>query len=251
MIRTLLIIVISFLFGSCHRQVKPMELQQTDSISAITTVKIKNSEQPKSTKSELAQKLDSLGFINIAEADNTILIDLIYTRSDNFTGEVLYETLREAYLHPLAMESLLKANQLLKAKQPNYSLLVLDAARPMSIQKRMWDKVKGTPHNIYVSNPNKGGGMHNYGMAIDITIVDEQGEWLSMGTGFDHFGIEAHITNEDELVKEGKITNEERQNRVLLRSIMQEAGFIPLYNEWWHFNRLERAETIANYKLIE
>ena len=107
------------------------------------------------------------------------------------------------------------------------------------------------PNNIYVSNPNKGGGMHNYGMAVDITIVDEQGEWLSMGTGFDHFGIEAHITNEDELLKEGKITNEERLNRVLLRSIMQEAGFIPLYNEWWHFNRLERAETIANYKLIE
>ena len=100
-------------------------------------------------------------------------------------AEVLYETLREEYLHPLAMESLLKANQLLKAKQPNYSLLVLDAARPMSIQKRMWDKVKGTPHNIYVSNPNKGGGMHNYGMAVDITIVDEQGEWLSMGTEFD------------------------------------------------------------------
>ncbi|MBR0042150.1 MAG: D-alanyl-D-alanine dipeptidase, partial [Bacteroides sp.] len=94
-------------------------------------------------------------------------------------------------------------------------------------------------------------GMHNYGMAVDITIVDEQGEWLPMGTGFDHFGIEAHITNEDELVKEGKITNEERQNRVLLRNIMQEAGFIPLYNEWWHFNRLEREETIANYKLIE
>ena len=106
MIRTLLIIAISFLFGSCHRQVKPMELQQTDSISAITTVKIKNSEQPKLTKSELAQKLDSLGFINIAEADSTILIDLIYTRSDNFTGEVLYETLREAYLHQRGYSSM-------------------------------------------------------------------------------------------------------------------------------------------------
>lgn len=242
----LLITVIS-LFCGCQQQSQQKPIPQADTIVAVEV----KTNVSKPIKSEIAQRLDSLGFINIAEADSTILIDLIYTRSENFTGEVLYETLREAYLHPIAMESLIKANKLLKSKQPNYSLLVLDAARPMSIQKRMWDKVKGTPNNIYVSNPNKGGGMHNYGMAVDVTIVDEHGNWLPMGTEFDHFGIEAHITNEKELVKEGKITNEELQNRVLLRSIMREAGFMPLYNEWWHFNRLGREETIANYKLIE
>ena len=245
--RNVLLILLIALICGCRKQPQPVSSPQTDSIVVIAVKET----APKPIKSKQAQRLDSLGFINIAEADSTILIDLAYTHADNFTGEVLYETLHEAYLHPLAMESLKKANQLLKAKQPNYNLLVLDAARPMSIQKRMWDKVKGTPNNIYVSNPNKGGGMHNYGMAVDVTIVDEKGEWLPMGTGFDHFGIEAHITNEDELVKEGKITNEERQNRVLLRSIMREAGFISLYNEWWHFNRLRREETIQNYQLIE
>ncbi|MBR0041414.1 MAG: D-alanyl-D-alanine dipeptidase, partial [Bacteroides sp.] len=149
-LNTLFILPIVLICG-CQQQSQQKVVPQADTLVSVEI----NTIASKPIKSELAQKLDSLGFINIAEADSTILIDLIYTRSDNFTGEVLYETLREAYLHPLAMESLLKANQLLKAKQPNYSLLVLDAARPMSIQKRMWDKVKGTPNNIYVSNPNK------------------------------------------------------------------------------------------------
>ena len=247
--RNVLFIVQIALLCGCQRPSQTAIIPQTDSI-AVVEVEIK-AETTMPAKSELAQRLDSLGFINIAEADSTIRIDLAYTHPNNFTREILYETLREAYLHPMAMESLMKANRLLKAKHPSYSLLVLDAARPMSIQRRMWDKVKGTPNNIYVSNPNKGGGMHNYGMAVDATIVDEHGKWLPMGTEFDHFGIEAHITNEEELVKQGKITPQERENRVLLRSNMREAGFIPLYNEWWHFNRLKREETITHYKLIE
>ena len=34
----------------------------------------------------LFRSLDSLGFVNIAEADSSIAIDLMYTRADNFTG---------------------------------------------------------------------------------------------------------------------------------------------------------------------
>lgn len=241
-----LIAILLFICG-CQEQSQQKVVPQSDTIVAIEVKTIAS----KPIKSEIAQRLDSLGFINIAEADSTILIDLAYTHADNFTGEVLYETLREAYLHPLAMESLLKANQLLKAKQPSYSLLVLDAARPMSIQKRMWDKVKGTPNNIYVANPSKGGGMHNYGMAVDVTIVDEKGEWLPMGTPFDHFGPAAHTTHEEELVAQGIISEEERLNRKLLREVMRGGGFIPLHSEWWHFNRLRREETIRNYQLIE
>lgn len=251
MMRTLLFIAIVSLLCSCQKQVKPVAGPQTDSIYTTIEVKDEGSELLKTEKSDIAKRLEEQGFINIAEADTSILIDLAYARADNFTGEVLYETLREAYLHPLAMESLMKANKLLKEKHPHYKLLILDAARPMSIQRLMWNKVKGTPKNIYVSNPSKGGGMHNYGLAVDVTIVNEKGEQLSMGTPFDHFGPEAHITNEEELVAQGIITTEERANRLLLREIMRNSGFIPLYSEWWHFNRLKREETIQNYKLIE
>ena len=93
----------------------------------------------------------------------------MYTRADNFTGTLLYEDLKEAYLHPDAMKSLKRAQRLLKEQYPGYSLIVYDAARPLSVQQKMWDVVKGTSKYIYVSNPSRGGGLHNYGLAVDIS----------------------------------------------------------------------------------
>ncbi|WP_289760854.1 hypothetical protein [uncultured Duncaniella sp.] len=65
---------------------------------------------------------------------------------------------------------------------PGYRLLVKDAARPMSVQRRMFNAVKGTSKANYVANPAKGGGLHNYGLAVDVTIEDAQGNELDMGT---------------------------------------------------------------------
>lgn len=133
-------------------------------------------------QSQTARHMENLGFVNIAEADSTIAIDLMYTRADNFTGRVLYEDLHEAYLHPDALKGLLRAQQELKKRHPRYRLIVYDAARPMSVQQKMWNVVKGTSKYIYVSNPARGGGLHNYGLAVDISILDEAGVPLPMGT---------------------------------------------------------------------
>jgi ABC-type cobalamin transport system, permease component len=35
-----------------------------------------------------------LGMVNIAEADSTIVVDLMYGKPDNFTGKVLYHAAR-------------------------------------------------------------------------------------------------------------------------------------------------------------
>lgn len=201
-------------------------------------------------KSRTACYLDSLGFVNIAEADSSIAIELMYTRADNFTGEILYEDLQEAYLHPDAMESLSEAQRLLKELYPGYSLIVYDAARPMSVQQKMWNVVKGTPKYIYVSNPSRGGGLHNYALAVDISILDEAAVPLPMGTPVDYLGKESHITEEAQLVAQGKITEQERRNRLLLRRVMKEAGFRPLPSEWWHFNRVSRHTAKEKYRVI-
>ena len=37
----------------------------------------------------------------------------------------------------------------LKELYPGYSLIIYDAARPMSVQQKMWNVVKGTSQNIY------------------------------------------------------------------------------------------------------
>lgn len=44
----------------------------------------------------------------------------------------------------------------------------------------MWNVVKGTSKYIYVSNPSRGGGLHNYGLAVDISILDDKGTPLPM-----------------------------------------------------------------------
>ena len=238
------------LYG-CSGKQAPKQIQNPDTEATIPYADtVAASVPPAPAKSLTARYLDSLGFVNIAEADSSIAIDLMYTRADNFTGTLLYEDLHEAYLHPEAMESLLRAQKFLKEIRPDYSLIVYDAARPLSVQQKMWDVVKGTSKYIYVSNPSRGGGLHNYGLAVDISILDDKGTPLPMGTPIDHLGKEAHITEEATLVAQGKLTEQERENRLLLRQVMKEAGFRPLSSEWWHFNRVGRQTAKERYRVI-
>ena len=120
----------------------------------------------------------------------------------------------------------------------------------MHVQQKMWNKVKGTPQQNYVSNPANGGGLHNYGLAVDISIIDSNGDTLPMGTTVDALTPLSHIDKEQELVRKGKISPEAARNRALLRTIMKKAGFRPLRSEWWHFNYTTRANARANYKAI-
>lgn len=218
----------------------------------IDTVQVSEAVLPASQpkKSPMAHYMDSLGLVDVTELDSSLVVKLMYTQADNFTGEVLYDDLSEAYLHPDAAQALVKAQRALKELHPAYSLLIYDAARPMSVQKKMWNVVKGTSKYRYVSNPNNGGGLHNYGLAVDISIQDSLGQPLPMGTKVDHLGTEAHITQESELVRNGKMSETERQNRILLRKVMKEAGFRALPSEWWHFNFCSRDVARQKYKLI-
>lgn len=199
----------------------------------------------------LEQQLRDAGMVDVCEMDSTIRVRLMYAEDDNFTGVKLYESLTNAYLHPAAASALVKASTELHRLHPGYYLLVKDASRPMSVQRKMYQVVRGTPKAPYVSNPGNGGGLHNYGLAVDITIVDENGNELPMGTEVDHLGTEANIDKEDLLVKKGIISETERQNRLLLRRVMRAGGFIPLKSEWWHFNLVSRATAKAKYKRLD
>lgn len=201
-------------------------------------------------KSATAQQMERAGYVNVQTADPSIQVSLMYARADNFTGHILYTDLREAYLHPKAARALAKAQKLLKQLRPDLSLKVYDAARPMHIQQTMWNAVKGTSKDIYVSNPAHGGGMHNYGLAVDITLCNARGDTLDMGTKVDYMGRAAHIDDEDRLVATRRISRQARANRQLLRRVMRHGGFRPLRTEWWHFNLVSRATAKKYYKAI-
>lgn len=197
------------------------------------------------TKSATEQRIEAQGFVNVKDADPSIKVSLMYTRPDNFTGKVLYTDLKEAYLHPSAAAALKKAQAELKRRRPELSLIVYDATRPMSVQQKMWDVVKGTSKSIYVSNPANGGGLHNYGFAVDVSICNEKGDTIPMGTIIDHLGSEAQPKLEAEMLSRGVISQEALDNRRLLREVMAAGGYKVLNTEWWHFNLKTRKQVKA------
>lgn len=200
---------------------------------------------------ELDTYLHNKGLVDIATLDSTIRVQLVYATADNFMREAVYTGITRAWLHPDAAKKLIVAQRLLKKEQPDFTLVVYDAARPMSVQRKMWALVRGTDKVNYVSNPANGGGLHNYGMAVDVTILDETGEPLPMGTPFDFFGEEAHTNKEDALLNAGKIGRAAYNNRQLLRRVMKQAGFRIIPYEWWHFNACSRAEARQSYPVLD
>ena len=192
---------------------------------------------------------ETLSLVNILDADNTILVDLKYATTDNFTGMILYDELREAYLQPDVARMLTEAHRHLKALYPGLRLLVYDAARPLSVQQKMWDYVKDTPYSRYVAHPDRL-SLHNFGAAVDLTIADSLGQPLDMGTPFDHFGRAAGTSDEQGLIGQGLLNRQQVQNRELLRQVMRHAGFRSISGEWWHFNACSLQEARQRYAVI-
>jgi len=178
-------------------------------------------------------KMREYGLVDVATLDSTITIDLKYATTDNFVGKDMYCGLHKAYLTEKTAQMLIAALHELQKIDPDYSFIIYDAARPQSVQRTMWAIVEGTAQEDYVAKPHKGGA-HNFGIAVDMSIT-YRGKPIDMGTPFDNFTEAAHITNEKALVREGRISEQARQNRELLRRVLKQQGFNPLSNEWWHF----------------
>ncbi|PLX05217.1 MAG: hypothetical protein C0594_08050, partial [Marinilabiliales bacterium] len=159
-----------------------------DSVSIDTTHTKDTIIAPKIVYSDFEKALLNLVFVDIQQLDSTFSVEMRYSDTNNFVGMDMYQNFSRAFLQKDVAEMLYKAHQYLKDTVPDYRFLILDALRPKSIQKLMWDSVK-MPTNIkrkYLSNPALG-SLHNYGAAVDLTIIDSSGNQLDMGTPFDSF----------------------------------------------------------------
>ena len=128
----------------------------------LAAVDMAAQEQP-----DFDKRMREYGLVDIRSLDSEILVDLKYATEDNFVGENMYGSLRTAYLLPHFAQKVLKAQQLLKQRKPDHTLLVYDAARPISVQRRMRREVEGTDLEAYVADASRG-GRHNYGVAVDL-----------------------------------------------------------------------------------
>jgi len=198
----------------------------------------------------LELQLQQQGLVNIQKYSPHILVELKYSTSDNFLGVDTYGDLENCYLQPKAAIMLGQAQALLKRDHPDLTLLVYDGARPRSVQRKMWALVAGTPTQDYVANPKRG-SVHNFGSAVDLTIANNDGIPLDMGTAFDYFGKLAQPRHEQQFLKEGKLSSQQIENRKLLRDVMLQAGFQSISIEWWHFNAVPVKIARSEYRIIE
>lgn len=153
-----------------------------------------------------------------------IMYHLKYAGTDNFTGVRFYPAKTEnTYLRIEPALALSKAAEELSTM--GLGIWVWDAFRPYHVTVRFWELIKD---ERYVASPTKGSG-HNRGIAIDLTLYNlETGKLLDMPTRFDDFSEKAHHGYD-------AITETQKNNRELLRTIMEKNGFIKFQTEWWHF----------------
>lgn len=176
-----------------------------------------------------------------------LLMDLRYATFNNVTGHDLYCGVQRAFVRKDAYIKLKKTIAIMEKEMPGSKLVIFDAARPIYAQAALRNTVRGTPYSHYVSSPAKG-GLHNFGLALDLSVTDANGNLLDMGTDFDSFERCAGLVGEAEALKSGRLTQEQVDNRNRLRSIMKKAGWVPLNSEWWHFNAYTRDYTYEHFE---
>ena len=174
-------------------------------------------------------------FVNLKDYSTDFVYDMKYATTDNFLKAKVYDC-AECFLRLKTVKALVKANKEFIRK--GYRIQLFDCYRPLDIQKRMWQIVSNPE---YVADPAKG-SIHNRGGAVDITLVDSEGVALDMGTSFDFFGPKACHNYQN-------LSNEVKQNRIFLKQIMQENGFVSFDSEWWHYNLLNASkDKVSNTK---
>ncbi len=195
------------------------------------------------------KKFIDAGLIDVNMVDPTIQVDLVNSSAKkNFFHQNFYSGLDKAYMQKKVAIKISKAQKNLQKKHPGFSLLIMDAARPLSVSQKMYDKVKGTKFEKFVANP-KSGSMHNWGIAVDLTIVDEKSKMLDMGV-IPFYKSKLVLYWSYGKYKLFGLSDESLQNQKLLANIMKEAGFYPLPFEWWHFNGTKKNHARKTWKQI-
>ncbi len=211
------LLVVIFLFACKSEKKNPAQVEIVHDTSSVEKIELESS-----TPESIVPDYDTTKWIELISLDSTILFDLKYATTDNFVNEQLYDCGR-CFLRREAADQLVKAQNMLKEK--GFRFKMLDCYRPLPVQQQLWDKFQNAS---YVTPPGKG-SMHNRGLAVDLTIVDRNGEELDMGTSFDFFGKEAHHTYTN-------FSDTILSNRNLLKNTMEKVGFKPIRTEWWHYS---------------
>ena len=162
--------------------------------------------------------------VEVRRACPGVIVDLRYATARNITGKPIYPAGARALLRRSVAERLNRAQEFLHAR--GYGLKVWDAYRPAAVQKLLWNAVRNP---AYVVEPSSTGSLHNWGAAVDVTLVDLRGREARMPTDFDAFREAARYDyrgNDPEIAS----------NLATLKRAMADAGFRHICDEWWHYS---------------
>lgn len=189
--------------------------------------------------SKIEISLENEPFVKV-DRPAQIISDMRYAK----TG--VPQAVSACYLRQTAYDRLLEA----AGKLPRgYKFKIFDAWRPFSVQKWLYtsyrkileERYSGLPPEQletvirnFVFPPTENPltpPVHTTGGAVDLTIVDETGSELNMGSAFDDFTDRAHTDYFEPHPSENVA-----ENRRMLYHIMTSCGFTNLPSEWWHFD---------------
>lgn len=185
---------------------------------------------------------DPSGFVLLAEHVPGIIQEIRYYSTYNFIGDRI-----DGYEEPCALLTKEAARALKSVSNElsvqGYRLKVFDAYRPVSAVKHfiLWgiedQDIRMKPYfypelqkqELFAKGYIAKESSHSRGSTIDLTLLDmATGRELDMGSPFDRFGAISHPDYRG-------ITQEQYDNRMLLRRAMLRGGFEPIDCEWWHF----------------
>ncbi len=157
------------------------------------------------------------------------------------------------------VKRLIKVNDYLELKNKSVFLLIYDSWRPIEVQKFMFDRafsleckrldIKVSVNDMdkhpfvqkevekfwaYPSFDKRFPPPHSTGGALDITLVDRNGNILDMGSNIDQMDEKSKPDFYKNIGNEKAIIWNNRRN--LLKEIMVKFDFVQHPNEWWHFS---------------
>ncbi len=165
------------------------------------------------------------------------------------------------------LKRLYQAQASLQETHPGWSIQIFDAYRPVAVQQfmvdytfeqerqtlgldpeltveqeaQLWERV----HNFWAvpsDNPATP-PPHSTGAAVDVTLVDEQGQVVDMGSPIDEISERSYPNHFAEQLESSKQLEESQaaakrfhHHREILRTSMESADFLRHPREWWHFS---------------
>ncbi|SUJ04533.1 D-alanyl-D-alanine dipeptidase [Sphingobacterium spiritivorum] len=187
------------------------------------------------------QKLPD-GFVYIHKLIPNIQYDIRYAGNHNFTGKKINSYNKEiAILSKPAAKALKNIQRELNRK--GLGLKIFDAYRPQTAVDHFKEwaliiedtlaKQEFYPdtdkRDLFKSGYIAEKSGHSRGSTVDLTLIYIKSKIeLDMGSPFDYFGTPSHHDYTD-------LTGRQKENRQILKTIMEKYGFKSYQKEWWHY----------------